>query len=256
MRDEDKSEFTKILAASMAIYERQITSGVVDIFFAAMGQYPLAIVREALNRHLQDPEGGRFAPKPADLIRQIVTAKAADGRPGREEAWSIALKASDEAETVMVSEEILGALSIANQHLERGDKVAARMAFLESYDRLVGEKRAAGDPFKWNLSLGADKARRANAIQLAQAAGQIGRDEASDLLRIHSEEPMSAAGLSIVGLLSGPKPKDPEELRARWQDLRAGIGKANQGKLMREQADLREAERELEAMARAKGEEG
>ena len=252
MQTEDKGEFTKLLAATMAVYERQITSGVAEIFFAAMAQYPLPIVREALNRHLQDPEGGRFAPKPADLIRQIVTAKAADGRPGRDEAWAIAQRASDEYETVMVSDEILGALEVARPLLEGRDKVAARMAFLEAYDRLVADKRSTGEPFKWRLSLGIDKSKRANAIQLAHASGQIGRDEANGLLLIHSEEKISGDGLAIAGLLAGPKPKDPEELRSRWQEIKAGISKAKHGKVMREQEDFRQAERELQEMAERK----
>lgn len=199
MQSEDKSEFTKLLAASMAIYERQITSSVVDVFFSAMGPYSLPIVREALNRHLQDPDGGRFAPKPADLIRQISNAKANDGRPGRDEAWAIAQRAVDESETLMVTEEILGALEVARPLIEARDKVAARMAFVEAYDRLVGENRGHGRPFAWRLSLGEDKNKRANAIQLAQVAGRIGQEEAQKLIAMHAEEKVSAGGLAIAG---------------------------------------------------------
>lgn len=255
MQTEDKAEFTKLLAASMAIYERQITTSVVDLFFAAMGQYSLEVVREALSRHLQDPEGGRFAPKPADLVRQIVSAKAADGRPGREEAWSIAQRANDESETLMVTEEILGALSVAKTLLDARDKVAARMAFVECYDRLVSEARGQGKPFVWRLSLGEDKSKRANAIQLAQVCGQIGRDEASKLLALHTEEKVTADGLAIAGLLAGPKPKDPDELRKRWQDIRKGISTAKQGRLIKERDDLRDAELELQKMAEHKREQ-
>lgn len=252
MRIEDKAEFTKLLAASMLIYDRQITTAIVDLFFSAMGQYPIEVVRDALNRHLQDPEGGRFAPKPADLIRQIVSAKNSDGRPGRDEAWAIAQKAADESETLMVTDEILGALEVARPLIEMRDKVAARMAFVEAYDRLVGESRSCNRPFAWRLSLGEDKSRRANAIQLAQVSGKIGSEEAARLLEYHSEEKIGAGGLAIAGLLAGPKPKDPEELRSRWQEIKRGIGQAKTGKLMREQADLRDAERELEEMAKRK----
>lgn len=255
MRIEDKTEFTKLLAASMAIYERQITSGFVDIFFSAMASYPLEVVREALNRHLQDPDGGRFAPKPADLIRQVVTAKASDGRPGRDEAWALAQRSLDESETVVTSEEILEALSIARPFMEgRGDKVAARMAFVEAYDRIVAVKRSAGVPLAWMVSLGEDKARRAPAILAAKVAGLLPGPKADELISIHAEQPITAGGLAIAGLLAGPE-KNPEELREKWRQLRTQVSSAKAGKLIKAQDDLRNAEEELKAHADARKEQ-
>lgn len=252
MRIEDKSEFGKLLAASMSIYERQITTSVVDLFFAAMGQYSLEVVREALSRHLQDPEGGRFAPKPADLIRQIVSAKASDGRPGREEAWSIAQRAMDESETVLVSEEILSALSVARPLLEVRDKVAARLAFVEYYDRLVGDKRASGVPFEWLVSLGEDKNRRAQVIQQAKVAGLLPPAKAQALLENHREDGISNDGLAVLALLDGGSKRDPEEMRRKWQELKKGISTAKSDRLLKQQEDIASAERELEQMRLAK----
>ena len=47
MRPDDKGQFTKLLAATMDVYGRQITTGFVDVFFSALTPYPLDIVREA-----------------------------------------------------------------------------------------------------------------------------------------------------------------------------------------------------------------
>lgn len=253
MRYEDKVQFTQLLAATMAIYDKQITAGFVDVFFSALGQYSLNVVREALNRHVQDPDGGRFPPKPADLIRQVVSAKASDGRPGRDEAWSIAQRAQDESETVMVSDEILGALAIAQPLIDLRDKVAARMAFVEAYDRLVAEKRAAGQPFEWRVSLGTDKSRRGPAIEAAKSAGLLPAPRAAALLEMHAESKITGDGLAIVALIGSDKRSlDQQEMRLRWQELRAGISKARQGKHLQAKQDLRDAERELEEMARNK----
>lgn len=227
MRIEDKPAFTQLIAATMAIYERQMTTAVVDVFFSALGKYDLPTVREALNRHMQDPDAGRFAPKPADLIRQVVTAKASDGRPGRDEAWSIALRAQDETETVLVTEEILGALQVAQPLLEVRDKVAARLAFVEAYDRLVGEKRAAAVPFEWQVSLGTDKSRRVSAIERAKVSGLLPAPRAELLLEDLRETPISADGLAVVALLGTDRKQggelSTEELRSRWQDLRQSL---------------------------------
>lgn len=254
MRTEDKADFTKLLAATMAVYERQITSSFVDIFFSALGQYPLEVVREALNRHLQDPEGGRFAPKPADLIRQVVTAKASDGRPGRDEAWAIAQKSMDEDETVLTSEEILEALAIARPLLEElNDKVAARMAFVEAYDRIVGTKRAAGEKFEWFVSLGADKERRVPAIKAAQVAGILPAPKAAALIEMHSETPITSDGLAIAGLLGGPSGSvKPEDLRSKWQELRKQISKKGADRKKLNLEEIAAAEAELAAMAAKK----
>jgi len=254
MRTEDKADFTKLLAATMAVYERQITSGFVDIFFSALGQYPLEVVREALNRHLQDPEGGRFAPKPADLIRQVVTAKASDGRPGRDEAWAIAQKSLDESETVVTSEEILEAMSIARPLLDGlNDKVAARMAFVEAYDRIVGVKRASGEKFEWFVSLGENKERRAPAIKAAQVAGLLSGPKAAALIEMHSETPITADGLAIAGLLGGPSgAAKPEDLRSKWQDLRKQISRKGDDKKKLNLEEIAKAEAELAIMAKNK----
>lgn len=257
MRIEDKADFTKLLAATMAVYERQITSGFVDIFFSALGQYPLEVVREALNRHLQDPEGGRFAPKPADLIRQVVTAKASDGRPGRDEAWAIAQKSMDEDETVLTSAEILEALAIARPLLEElNDKVAARMAFVEAYDRIVGVKRGSGEKFEWFVSLGVNKERRAPAIKAAQVAGLLSGPKAAALIEMHSETPITADGLAIAGLLGGPSGAvKPEDLRSKWQDLRKQVARKSSDRKKLEREQIAAAEAQLAELIKIKTEE-
>lgn len=256
MRTEEKVHFTQLLAATMSVYDKQITSAFVDVFFSALGQYPLEVVREALNRHVQDPDGGRFPPKPADLIRQVVSAKSSDGRPGRDEAWAIAQRAQDEAETVMVSEEILGALSVARPLLDMRDKVAARLAFVETYDRLVAEKRSAGQPFEWQVSLGTDKSRRAQAIEAAKVAGLLPGPKASHLLEMHREHEITADGLAIAMLITGPKAEvSQDQLRSRWRDLRESIGQAKQDKHLKAKQDLIHAEQELAQMAQLKRKE-
>lgn len=260
MRPDDKGQFTKLLAATMDVYGRQITSSFVDVFFSALTPYPLEIVREALNRHIQDPEAGRFAPKPADLIRQVVSAKASDGRPGRDEAWAIAQKSADNDETVVTSEEILEAFDIARPLLEDlGDKVAARMAFVEAYDRIVSDKRAAGIKFEWFVSLGDNKERRAPAIRAAQEAGLLSAPRAIALIEANTEVPMTSAGLAIAGLLAAPDGKattlKPEEMRQKWKDLKSQIGRKADDRKLVERQQIAAAEAELQAISRSKREE-
>ncbi|MGX8249537.1 hypothetical protein, partial [Escherichia coli] len=79
-----------------------------------------------------------------------------------------------------------------------------------------------------------------------------GHDKATELLRLHTEQPVSADGLAIAGLLTGPKAASPEEMRQRWQEIKRGISQAKQGRLLREQEDLKAADLELKQMAERK----
>lgn len=253
MLTDDRGEFTRILAATMDVYGRQITTGFVDIFFAALAPYDLPTVREALSRHLQDPDGGRFAPKPADLIRQIALGKSNDGRPGREEAWAIAQLAADETRTVILSGEIVGALEVARPLLEARDKVAARLAFTEAYDRLVSEKRGIGEPMQWHVSLGTDKLGRISAIEQAKVSGRLPAPVADLMIDQQRETPVTADGLAIAGLIGGPKVSSVEAMRAKWQQIRAKVaGSAREDKMALHRSEIARAERELEKMKESK----
>lgn len=230
MRTEDRKEFNALLITAMAVYERQITAALGDLFFAALGKYSMDQVREAMAHHLQDPVDGKFSPKPADLIRQIEGVKAEDGRPGKDQAWSIALCSLDDDETVLLTPEILAALDTAKPLLEMRDKVAARMAFVEVYEKLVARARGEGRPVEVTISLGDDKARRQLAVEDGLRRGMLTSAQAEPhLLRIAQETQLiTPDGSAIAGLLSGPagsKPMSKEDRQRRLEEVRSQIGK-------------------------------
>ena len=123
-----------------------ITAGAKSMFFAALAPYSLATVRAALGAHCVDKVRGRVTPKPADIIEQIDASALNDVRPGAEEAWAIALRSQDEADTVVWTAECAEACSLAKPVMALGDEVGARMAFKEAYVRLVAAARAARRP--------------------------------------------------------------------------------------------------------------
>lgn len=251
MRPDQHTAFGKLLAAVMSVYSKPITTAQVDVYFNALGLYDLEAVRDALNRHVQDPEGGQFAPKPADIIRQIQGSKADDGRPGKDEAWAIAMRCTDESDTVLVTSEILGALFVAQPLLDVRDKVAARMAFIESYERLVEIARQQGQPTKWTISLGDDKQRRVAAVEDGVRRGRLTQKQADPHLKRIAQEtqPISREGLAIAGLLAAPagsKPLSNEEIRARLAQVKAGIssGSSKQDEAKHQQARETQADRD------------
>lgn len=142
------------------------------LWFKVLAPYPLDAVTRAMTAHLRAPSTGRTLPIPADIVSQIDGAAKDDGRPGADEAWSIALTACDEGATVVWSDEISGAWLVARPVLDAGDETGARLAFRSAYERLCAEARANGSPLAWSASLGHDLERRAMALDSAKALGR------------------------------------------------------------------------------------
>lgn len=101
-----------------------------------------------------------------------IIARLDDGRPEPEEAWSIvAGSLQDESVTVVWTQEMAEAFGIALGL--SGDRVAARMAFKESYEKAVAESRRAGKPVSWSISLGHDRHGRDGPLLAAVAKGLL-----------------------------------------------------------------------------------
>jgi hypothetical protein len=167
-----------------------ISGGAKSMFFAALAPYSLATVRAALGAHCVDKVRGRFTLKPADIIEQIEASALNDGRPGAEEAWAIALRSQDEADTVVWTWECAEAYALAKPVMALGDEVGARMAFKEAYTRLVAAARAERRPAAWSASIGWDAGRRDAELRRAAVTGLL---------------PVPAA----TALLSGPSAEEP-----------------------------------------------
>lgn len=192
MREADMGAFFALLddVGSLLLRPGQaMTATSKAMFFRAMSEYGLPSVRAAFDAHVKDPQRGKFMPLPADLIAQIIGAAVDDGRLGAEEAWATAIVASDERATVVWTGEIAQAWEIARPVFERGDEIAARMAFREAYSRLVAQARAAREPMRWRISVGHDVRQREAAIQAAVTAGRLGQAELADVPRLDAPAP-------------------------------------------------------------------
>lgn len=71
MESSDRDEFQRRLTAAWSLYGKSVTPDVLGIFWSALKPWPLDDVARALNKHAASPDVGQYAPKPADLIRQI-----------------------------------------------------------------------------------------------------------------------------------------------------------------------------------------
>lgn len=196
-----------------------------------LAEYPLAVVTGALKACRRECRGRLTL---ADILQR---AQSSDGRPQRDEAWSIALSA-DEVATVVLTDEILSALQVARPLLEARDKVAARMAFVSAYDRLVASARDEGQRVNWTVSLGYDSAQRAQVIQQAVDLKRLPQAEGNRLMLQHHIEPVTGTGSAIAGLITGNTGKPTAEARERLQAIRDELAGRRQEKELTRRNEL------------------
>jgi hypothetical protein len=224
MAPEQIAQLALAICATADIMGGTLTADAARIMADDLAHFPPDAVSTALKACRRELNGR------LTLAAILQRVQATDGRPARDEAWSIALAATDEYDTVVMTAEIQLALNAARPVLEAGDKIGARMAFISTYDRLVLEARAEGRPAKWEVSIGFDAGRRIAAVSEAMYLRRISRESAQWLLADLSHEPVTIDGRALAGLLTGPDVMPAsaevhnklEAIRAQMQEMREG----------------------------------
>lgn len=71
MTPEDKPDFAKMMARLFAVYQAELTTQTLDIWWGILFECDLQDIREAMNAHVADPDGGRFVPRPAHIVNRM-----------------------------------------------------------------------------------------------------------------------------------------------------------------------------------------
>lgn len=185
----------KAIAVTAELTGTELSATALRVMDADLAAYPEAAVLRALDRCRKELKGR------LTLSAVLERVEEEDGRPGADEAWSIALSSADEAETVVWTEEMAQAYGVARPVLDARDKVGARMAFREAYERIVRDARAAGAPCRWTVSIGQDAERRAVALQAAVTLKRLAPAAITQYL------PHIKADSTVVDALFGGKPQ-------------------------------------------------
>lgn len=96
MNDSDKKEFAMIMVGIAELYDRQFSKALAKLYFAALKDYSIAQVYEAVNAWVVNPEAGQFMPKPADIVRYFEGTKKdneAQNEIAGQMQWSQVMKA-------------------------------------------------------------------------------------------------------------------------------------------------------------------
>lgn len=71
MRREDFKRFGLALSAVAELHGKSISEGAMTLWWQALERFEIEQVEAALRRCVEDPDGGQFMPKPADLIKRL-----------------------------------------------------------------------------------------------------------------------------------------------------------------------------------------
>ena len=190
------SNLLQALAVTAEVCGTEFSEPAAKAIVARLSSYPLESVLKALDK-CQTEVTGR-------LSLAAIIGRIDDGRPSADEAWSTAILANDESVTVVWTTETAKAYWAAAALLDEGDKVGARMAFRDVYEREVSNARQAGTVTKWEATLGTDPYQRESAIRQAAELNRIGNEHANALLpHIGSEDALQEVkklvALKVVG---------------------------------------------------------
>jgi hypothetical protein len=148
------SKVIEMCAVTAELCGRTFSPAAAAVFAGDLDGFDEAAVLAALTRCRKEVRGV--------LTTQDVTSRIDDGRPGVEQAW--AMMPHDEDTSVVWSDEMAEAHGTARPLLEQGDRVGARMAFKETYAKLVSDARDQRKPANWSPSFGNDMLGRQRAL--------------------------------------------------------------------------------------------
>ena len=235
MNDAQVAGLASAIIATAEAMGQEMNPGTAAMMAEDLCAYSVPVVRAALKACRLEVKGRLSM---ADILQRV---QAADGRPGKDEAWSIALSAGDESDTVVMTAEIRQAMVAAQPILSRRDVVGARMAFNSAYERLVSAARAKANPTAWSVSLGLDPGRRVTAIESAVRMQLITQQASTQYLADLRILPITTDGQAIAGLITGstaePSPHLREKLAKVRQIVDAAKARQKRERLKKAQAD-------------------
>ncbi len=211
MNDQQVAGLASAICATAEAMGQEMNPGTAAMMAEDLCAYPVPAVKAALKACRFEVKGKLAM---ADILQRV---QASDGRPGKDEAWAIAMTTNDEFETVVLTDEIQLALAAAKPVLDAGDKIGARMAFISAYERFVGQARQDTKQVTWHVSVGFDAGRRIQAVTKAVELKRIPREHGQKYLADLSIEPITEDGRALAGLITGAVTRPAPALREKLQ---------------------------------------
>lgn len=250
LSERDVEWLVATLVATAEVLGQQLTPAAALLMAEDLASFDREVLARALARVRSEHAGKLTLKVVLDRVDEL------SGRLAPNEAWALALRALDERETVVWTDEVCQAWAQARPIVQAGDKVGARMAFVSAYERIVREGREARRRPAVLVSEGWDAAGRNAALDQAVSAGLLTAEQAQQ----HRPQ-LQAPAFNPMALLTSDLARPieaPAEIKARLAALRAEIRRrtieadeARAAELAAQQAQWDERKRQAAEMARA-----
>ena len=188
-------ELIRAIAVTSELCGRTFSEAAARVFVGDLSAYPEEQVLGALVRCRKEVRG--------TLTIKDVVSRLDDGRPGVEEAW--AMLPHNEGDSAVWTTEMSQAFGVAVGLIDAGAMVEARMAFKETYLRMVNQARDRGVAVKWTITLGHDVRGRESALIDAVDKGRISYERAQEFMPTlpAKSDALRLAGESVKELALG-----------------------------------------------------
>lgn len=207
------SRVIEAIAVTAELCGRIFSPAAAMVFAADLDGFPEHAVLAALTRCRKEVRGV--------MTIQDVVSRIDDGRPGVEQAW--AMIPQDENTSVVWTEEMAASWGAVAPLLRDGDRIGARMAFKETYAKLVSDARDRKEPPKWTPSFGDDKLGRQAAMIEAVRHHRLTLDHAVLALGDElGESLVRQLGVQNHPLLAGPTDEQRAKAKALLLTLKVG----------------------------------
>lgn len=224
MNDLDKKRFMSAMGGLGTAFKVSVSEDQFRLYWSLFNEYSIDEFETACFQFLKR---GKFFPAPAELLELIPSSKAKQ-HVSADEAWGIVMASMDEYETVVMTKEIAEARGIAYDIYAAGDKIGARMAFKDAYNRIIATAPAA----QWFVSRGFDKTRVESAVQKALQLGRLSNDDAAKYIEHKPQTTVKALIDESAKRNSLPKPPIEEVLKKiADDDFVAGVAAREQKRL-------------------------
>lgn len=71
MNTDDFDGFRELMRGVHDFYGKDLSSFALDVWWNALKQYDIDVIRRAMSMHCTNPDTGQFCPKPADVVRMV-----------------------------------------------------------------------------------------------------------------------------------------------------------------------------------------
>lgn len=204
MTNDDANQFRELIQAALSISTQDpvvLHRAALKLWWTSLNHYPINVIEKAVGIHLR---ASKYRIAPADIVEII---NSLDGRPEPDVAWSTAIKAADEFETVLWTDETAAAWTTAQKVYSSGDKIGARKTFLADYEKRVRDNRLNNVPVNWQISAGFDSKSRDMVTRQAQERNLLPNNSGSQYLLTQTTN----EGKAIAGLIGFDKASGPDE---------------------------------------------